>query len=77
MSGHWLKLPGNRSLHLTLYGLLIAYCVLLFSLLTAAPAHAQSPTPVPVDPATISDDAVNAIAKEMFCPVCENTPLAS
>jgi cytochrome c-type biogenesis protein CcmH len=28
---------------------------------------AQSPTP--------SDDDVNAIARQLFCPVCENTPL--
>ena len=30
-------------------------------------AMAQQPTP--------SDDAVNAIASQLFCPVCENTPL--
>jgi cytochrome c-type biogenesis protein CcmH len=30
-------------------------------------AAAQQPTP--------SDDEVNAIAKQLFCPVCENTPL--
>lgn len=30
-------------------------------------AHAQGSTP--------SDDEVNAIAKQLFCPVCENTPL--
>jgi cytochrome c-type biogenesis protein CcmH len=30
-------------------------------------AHAQQPTP--------SDDDVNAIASQLFCPVCENTPL--
>ena len=35
-------------------------------------ASAQDPTPTP--PA-ISDDQVNAIAKQMYCPVCENTPL--
>ena len=29
--------------------------------------HAQQPTP--------SDDDVNAIASQLFCPVCENTPL--
>lgn len=32
-------------------------------------SQAQENTPV------VSDDAVNAIAKQMFCPVCENTPL--
>ena len=29
----------------------------------------------PPDPASVSDDAVNAIAKGMYCPVCENVPL--
>ena len=37
-------------------------------------ALAQSSTPVPGS-ASISDDQVNAIAKQMYCPVCENTPL--
>lgn len=36
-------------------------------------ALAQSPTPVPAG--TISDDQVNAIAKQLYCPVCESTPL--
>ncbi len=34
---------------------------------TQQAATAQQPTP--------SDDAVNAIASQLFCPVCENTPL--
>ncbi len=34
-------------------------------------AFAQDSTPAPF----ISDDQVNAIAKQMYCPVCENTPL--
>jgi len=33
-------------------------------------ALAQTP-----DPGTISDDQVNAIAKHLYCPVCENVPL--
>jgi len=33
-------------------------------------ALAQSP-----DPSSISDDQVNAIAKYLYCPVCENVPL--
>lgn len=28
-----------------------------------------------IDTSAITDDQVNAIAKQMFCPVCENTPL--
>src|SRR4030042_6059298 len=33
-------------------------------------AEAQETTPM-----VPSDDEVNAIAKQMYCPVCENTPL--
>lgn len=42
----------------------------LLALLFVIPAFAQDATP-PVIP----DDEVNAIAKQMFCPVCENVPL--
>jgi cytochrome c-type biogenesis protein CcmH len=42
---------------------------LLLSLAAASPALAQSPNPPP------SDDEVNAIARDLYCPVCENTPL--
>lgn len=43
--------------------------LLLLALLLAAPARAQETTPV------VPDDQVNAIAKDMYCPVCENVPL--
>lgn len=33
-------------------------------------AFAQTP-----DPSVITDDQVNAIAKQLYCPVCENVPL--
>jgi len=45
---------------------LLAICAVL---LVASPAMAQEPIPTP------SDDEVNAIAKNMYCPVCENIPL--
>jgi cytochrome c-type biogenesis protein CcmH len=41
--------------------------VLLFGFLVVKLAAAQQPTP--------SDDQVNAIARQLFCPVCENIPL--
>ncbi len=41
--------------------------ILVFSALWAGTAFAQDPTP--------SDNEVNRIAKQLFCPVCENTPL--
>ncbi len=49
--------------------LLIGLTFLLFTLflVPAVAVSAQQPTP--------SDDQVNAIARQLFCPVCENTPL--
>jgi cytochrome c-type biogenesis protein CcmH len=44
--------------------------VLLLLFLTSSLVYAQSGTPH--EP---TDDEVNAIAKQMYCPVCENTPL--
>lgn len=43
--------------------------VFFLTLLVAGNVSAQEGEPFP------SDDDVNAIAKEMFCPVCENIPL--
>jgi cytochrome c-type biogenesis protein CcmH len=45
----------------------IALALLLFILLGVRVAAAQAPTP--------SDDDVNAVARELYCPVCENIPL--
>jgi cytochrome c-type biogenesis protein CcmH len=43
--------------------------ILAILLLRASPTRAQEATPV------ITDDQVNAIAKELYCPVCENISL--
>ena len=40
---------------------------MIFLAFATGQAYAQQPTP--------SDDQVNAIASQLFCPVCENTPL--
>lgn len=45
----------------------ITIIILILSSLTVATVTAQGSTP--------TDDEVNAIAKDLFCPVCENTPL--
>ncbi|MCS6911204.1 MAG: cytochrome c-type biogenesis protein CcmH [Anaerolineales bacterium] len=50
----------------SLYGLLLLVTLLALP----AVALAQDPTPVPV-----TDDDVNRVAKQMYCPVCENIPL--
>jgi cytochrome c-type biogenesis protein CcmH len=49
--------------------LALALAWMTVSAVTALPA-VQEPTP-----RTPTDDEVNAIAKQMYCPVCENTPL--
>lgn len=46
----------------------------LLALLLTGPATAQEVTPPPAM-APVTDDAVNAIAKQLYCPVCENVPL--
>ncbi len=51
----------------TLFAALALVCTLL---LISSSALAQGGTP-----RQPTDDEVNAIAKQMYCPVCENTPL--
>lgn len=48
------------------FALFILACGILLAL-AATPASAQGPTP--------TDDDVNRIARQLYCPVCENTPL--
>ena len=48
---------------------LILFIIIISLFAAAGPVSAQSGTD------DISDDEVNAIARDLFCPVCENTPL--
>lgn len=71
----WLKTPLhgrynplNRSLAPG-YVLLLPV-VLALALLATGAARAQNPTPV-----AVTDDQVNAVAHELYCPECENIPL--
>lgn len=48
---------------------LLALSLLLLLLLAAAPVAAQE------NSQPVTDDQVNAVAKELYCPVCENIPL--
>ena len=49
---------------------------LALCLLCISPVRAQTPQPVqPGAPAPVSDDQVNAVAHQLYCPVCENIPL--
>lgn len=54
----------GKFLHFTLYALLLLSVVALVQ-----PAYAQS------GDNTVTDDDVNEVAKDLYCPVCENTPL--
>src|SRR5512147_2634427 len=54
----------SNSSHIAFYTVLLA---LILAGLWAAPVSAQGPTP--------TDDDVNRIAKQLYCPVCESTPL--
>jgi cytochrome c-type biogenesis protein CcmH len=56
----------NYELRITNYALFALVFIALTSLFHQT-ALAQEPTP--------TDDEVNAIAKQLYCPVCENTPL--
>ena len=59
--------PSDTSLRITHYLLLVFSFVFVLTGLFYQPALAQGTTP--------TDDEVNAIAKQLYCPVCENTPL--
>lgn len=57
----------KKSSRITHYTLLVLTLALALAGLFNQSAAAQEPTP--------SDDEVNAIAKQLYCPVCESTPL--
>jgi cytochrome c-type biogenesis protein CcmH len=48
---------------------------LALTLALVGAACAQEPEPGPVAEGSVTDDAVNVIAKQLYCPVCENVPL--
>jgi cytochrome c-type biogenesis protein CcmH len=54
----------SKSAHIAFYTFLLA---LILAGRFVAPVSAQAPTP--------TDDDVNRIAKQLYCPVCESTPL--
>jgi len=50
---------------------IVVFAAVLLLAVASSPVSAQAPTP----PAGVTDDQVNAIAKGLYCPVCENIPL--
>ncbi|MCQ3935826.1 MAG: hypothetical protein DPW18_02145 [Chloroflexi bacterium] len=57
----------RTKLRITNYALLALALLLVLMGMFYETAFAQDPTP--------TDDEVNRIAKQLYCPVCENTPL--
>jgi len=49
--------------------------MLLFSMATTAIAQDSTPTPPADESREVTADDVNDVAKEVYCPVCESTPL--
>jgi cytochrome c-type biogenesis protein CcmH len=49
---------------------ILIYCSLLVILFPSSLSFAQVPTPE-----APTDDQVNSIARQIYCPICENTPL--
>lgn len=49
--------------------------MLLFSVAGNALAQDSTPTPPVNEPQEVTANDVNAVAKEVYCPVCESTPL--
>jgi cytochrome c-type biogenesis protein CcmH len=48
---------------------------LVVFLLWTSTVRAQTPQPVKPGAAAITDDQVNSVAHQLYCPVCENIPL--
>ncbi len=52
------------------------FLALVVALTWIGSVQAQTPQPTPAQPQpTVSDDQVNAVARQLYCPVCENIPL--
>jgi cytochrome c-type biogenesis protein CcmH len=65
-----------RSSKLAMLGLWTAALLLLIALTSVAFAQDTAPpTPTPAAEQPVTADDVNGIAKQMYCPVCENEPL--
>ncbi|MCL5612181.1 MAG: cytochrome c-type biogenesis protein CcmH [Chloroflexi bacterium] len=58
---------SNKNLRITFFVLLAIALAFFIASQIYRPALAQNPTP--------TDDEVNRIAHQLYCPVCENTPL--
>jgi cytochrome c-type biogenesis protein CcmH len=66
----------SRTLKIALFVFWLVAILLLIALTSVALAQdGTPPTPTPIAKQVVTDDDVNRIAKQMYCPVCENEPL--
>jgi cytochrome c-type biogenesis protein CcmH len=66
----------SRSLKIALFVFWVVAVLLMIALTSVALAQDGTlPTPTPVAKQPVTADDVNRIAKQMYCPVCENEPL--
>jgi cytochrome c-type biogenesis protein CcmH len=66
----------NRTLKVAVFVSWVVASLLLIALTSVALAQDGTlPTPTPVVKREVTADEVNRIAKQMYCPVCENEPL--
>jgi cytochrome c-type biogenesis protein CcmH len=66
----------RRTLKVALFVFWVAAVLLLIALTSAALAQdGTPPAPTPAAKQPVTADDVNRIAKQMYCPVCENEPL--
>jgi cytochrome c-type biogenesis protein CcmH len=68
-----MKTLYSRNIITVVAGLLFGLAVFL---LWTSSVQAQTPQPIQPSPAApVSDDQVNSVAHQLYCPVCENIPL--
>ena len=66
----------GRTLKTVLFVFWVAVILLLIALTSVTLAQSGTPpTPTPLPKQAVTADDVNRIAKQMYCPVCENEPL--
>src|SRR5512139_1116652 len=65
----------SRTLKIALFVLWVVAVLVMIALTSVALAQDGTPPPTPPAKQDVTADDVNRIAKQMYCPVCENEPL--
>jgi cytochrome c-type biogenesis protein CcmH len=65
----------TRTLKMALLVFWVVVILLMIALTSVALAQDGTPPPTPPAKKVVTADDVNRIAKQMYCPVCENEPL--